>query len=1683
MASSSSNRWSRIGLAGAATSTSSSSASLTAPDQISASIDSRRLSRVSQADFDSLLHSDETIVIPRSVDESELGKATLDTMIESSPELDRKTAPPSPLVTTDLAPRDVSSRSKSLSVPPTPAKDALNGTQTSLSSTQQRRSSDYSTTSPIRSSLATRKTSLSNSNVVPPSTTTERKSSAFGSFQPPPALAPSPNPQQHVSSQDVRSQTSAQSLAARKVSTGSTTNASLSSYSWTSNNASTDSSSKRQTQLQPDIDRSKGTLASTMRRTSRFFRKFGGGGGAGSLSADNRSTEESSKGLGSTPIADTFSTSTTPQPKQASVMNSRPSITPNTFEPLDTSKTSYSDASDAKRRASSTTTANKGENPMVPPKSPSMTRLNSITRSLSSTSSLDGKDQANGASTPIKMTVPGYGPTPQKQQLTASTTMSSMASSRTPGSQRGEEEQLRRELRRWQLDGDGVLGVGNGAPGSTGTSSRGTSMPPTPMSKADFFRSSSSLSSSNKSTPRRPSFQAERTSVGSSTSQDPAYEALILQQRSLSLPGTSRHNENLSPGDQTEELREDEFASRDSFNPKKELPPPPADTTPPDPLSGDGAHQIENEEPRRPSTTSQMTIGSKDGESQTTTTIHSVSGIGLGLGPVDPEKGSESVPTSQHELVGSKAQAAEAPGSAEAVPAPVINIDENTPSIASSTFAVPRTSLSAYPSSSNRRSVANRQSVVTFPIGESSNFASSQPRQSAQMRSGRREFDILLPGEDEHSRLEPVDVRAQKLAQRIWEEDPTLMDAKKVATWLGSPDALNSLTLRNWIEHFDFAGLRLDVAFRRLCSKLYLKAETQQVDRILAQFSRQFDNNNPQSVYGSADVVHAVSYSLLLLNTDLHVVDSTTRMSRQQFIKNTVAAIQAQHEVSADDTLDQDDIKTSPALLFKGGQGLTNDNVFGPVETMSRRAPSPSSTTDGTRRLKHEPSLSSIADASPSKAADDTPSSSPILDRRMSSKPTDSPRVAASLSAPAMTSTTTLDSDLANSQVTGVANPKLQEAKLEIVLKDMYNAIKQHPIFQPSDSKSASTSRTSLSLTAGGANDSTGQGSTSHYGTLNGINRAASRRSVASSNGPQSMTTSTNKRASIRGFGVLLGSGSGTHSSLDVFRPPSPSPSTATSFTDDQFSTAYGASSSTSSDTTSPFHQVPTIGFAKNLSHTIIREQQEDELANLAALQTSNNDNTTSTTTVIGAGDEDDMIEITDEELALMGAPWAKEGLVWRKHYWEMTGKRSKDKHWLQVFVVAGSGSLQMFRFDGAGGGGNSRGSRMGGGDWTSNANSVGAISLIHALCSAMPPPGYNKSRPHCFVLTLPSGGTYFFQTGTPDLVSEWVSTCNYWSARLSKTSLPGGVSNMEYGWNKVDAESLPIAIDVDRRHSIAVTHKHSSSFDRILSGGSSGMHGAASSIADDAMSMRSGKSKRSYQVSLAQSSTSAGAGALGAGHSSGSVAINDKMFISDWQPPPPPSGASQLSEDAQLDNLKKHLALVKQELLQHNMLRAPLTKLYSPRSANLAKASTNWERKSRHLVAETVKFQTYIDALASAIQQRSLKRGQKQVELMLKDADENLELNEHDEREVSTPVESVPVDHLETAQNQNRDDVGEEESVRFVGAATEESSPDVSHADHDDTKVAKEDDTGSGESEVRESVYLDASDVSPVVA
>lgn len=157
-------------------------------------------------------------------------------------------------------------------------------------------------------------------------------------------------------------------------------------------------------------------------------------------------------------------------------------------------------------------------------------------------------------------------------------------------------------------------------------------------------------------------------------------------------------------------------------------------------------------------------------------------------------------------------------------------------------------------------------------------------------------------------------------------------------------------------------------------------------------------------------------------------------------------------------------------------------------------------------------------------------------------------------------------------------------------------------------------------------------------------------------------------------------------------------------------------------------------------------------------------------------------------------------------------------------------------------------------------------------------------------VLTLSNGGVYFFQAGTEELVNEWVSTCNYWAARQSKEPLSGGVSNMEYGWNRV--------LDP---------------LNRVRSMSEDGF--SVQETDSDGLSVRSGRSKHSKTNFPATMRAEKSPWA-------------DRTFINDWKPPMPPSVASNHDEEGQLDALKKHVTTLKSELQEHNDLRKPMIKL-----------------------------------------------------------------------------------------------------------------------------------------------------------
>ncbi|KAI9357691.1 hypothetical protein DFJ73DRAFT_820821 [Zopfochytrium polystomum] len=142
--------------------------------------------------------------------------------------------------------------------------------------------------------------------------------------------------------------------------------------------------------------------------------------------------------------------------------------------------------------------------------------------------------------------------------------------------------------------------------------------------------------------------------------------------------------------------------------------------------------------------------------------------------------------------------------------------------------------------------------------------------------------------------VDPKALDPETLASHLFTLSIANITKRDVCAIIGKSDAFHMRVLEHYMDHFDFLYVDLDVALRRLTSHLHLSGETHLIDRILLQLARRYWECNPdaQQIYRSADVVHGILFSVILLNTDLHLANTGSnvgkRMQKRTFVKNTL---------------------------------------------------------------------------------------------------------------------------------------------------------------------------------------------------------------------------------------------------------------------------------------------------------------------------------------------------------------------------------------------------------------------------------------------------------------------------------------------------------------------------------------------------------------------------------------------------------------------------------------------------------------------------------------------------------------------------------------------------------------------------------------------------------------------------
>ncbi|KAF5136868.1 PH and SEC7 domain-containing protein C11E3.11c [Metarhizium anisopliae] len=102
---------------------------------------------------------------------------------------------------------------------------------------------------------------------------------------------------------------------------------------------------------------------------------------------------------------------------------------------------------------------------------------------------------------------------------------------------------------------------------------------------------------------------------------------------------------------------------------------------------------------------------------------------------------------------------------------------------------------------------------------------------------------------------EPTEDDRQK-ARRIFDGGEDFIQKDRAAAWMGEQGPVRQRTLQAYMEMYDFAGLNILVSLRQICGRLVLRAETQQVDRILVAFSKRWCICNPMHGFKATGMGH-----------------------------------------------------------------------------------------------------------------------------------------------------------------------------------------------------------------------------------------------------------------------------------------------------------------------------------------------------------------------------------------------------------------------------------------------------------------------------------------------------------------------------------------------------------------------------------------------------------------------------------------------------------------------------------------------------------------------------------------------------------------------------------------------------------------------------------------------------------
>lgn len=242
------------------------------------------------------------------------------------------------------------------------------------------------------------------------------------------------------------------------------------------------------------------------------------------------------------------------------------------------------------------------------------------------------------------------------------------------------------------------------------------------------------------------------------------------------------------------------------------------------------------------------------------------------------------------------------PSAAGGIPAPSAAVSPDPPATPTPPGPSKRDSLRPLARLLSSRRSITKEGISPWAVGLSSGRARAE-KERRQWETGVSKFNHKPTAGIDYLVSVGLLQRTPDAIAGFLQQHTAELSKRRIGEYIGSPDPLAQAVLAALLRDYDFEGLALDEAMRLLIQDIRLPGESQVIDRILQRFAARYfacNCRHPQSgsssssgisqraPFATEDAVYILSFSLMLLNTDLHnrSLKPGDKMSLEAFVRN-----------------------------------------------------------------------------------------------------------------------------------------------------------------------------------------------------------------------------------------------------------------------------------------------------------------------------------------------------------------------------------------------------------------------------------------------------------------------------------------------------------------------------------------------------------------------------------------------------------------------------------------------------------------------------------------------------------------------------------------------------------------------------------------------------------------------------